>query len=186
MRNRFVGSILAVAALAVLPTNLAQPAPQSGTAKATPDLSGIWQQTGRAARRFSMEDAPLQPWALEIYKRNRAGVTDPFEQGLDELDPSYNCNPYGFPRVMILRQFQLIQLPNMVILLFEIDHTVRWIYTDGRAHPDGYPDTWTGHSIGKWDGDTLVVDTVDFNKDSWLDRIGTPPRSSAANVEQIR
>jgi len=77
MRNRLMGSILAVmAAIAITPVILAQTAAQSGAAKTMPDLSGVWNlvpEPGWAGSRFILEDPPLQPWAMEIYKRHRAG-----------------------------------------------------------------------------------------------------------------
>ena len=187
MRLHCFGSLLVTMMVfaGALGAHAQAPNAQTGTAK--PDLSGIWEQAGGGfSRRFTREDPPLQPGALEVYKRNREGVTNPAEQGLDELDPTYNCLPAGFPRLMILRQFQIVQLPNLIIMLFEYDHSVRWIHMDGREHPYGYPDTWMGHSIGKWDGDTLVVDTAAFNKESWLDRAGTPHSDALHVVERIR
>jgi hypothetical protein len=151
-----------------------------------PDLSGIWQVTGRGARRFSMEEPPLQPSALQKYTANRKGVTDPNEQGLDELDPTYNCAPTGPTRAMILRQFEIVQLPTQVLMLFEWDHWLRRVYMDGREHPEGYPFGWMGHSTGKWDGDTLVVDTAGVNDKTWLDGVGTPHSDALHVVERIR
>ena len=166
MQNRFMGSNLAglilamVAVLALAPVMLAQTTQQSGTAP--PDLSGVWTQTGRhPSGRFTKEEPPLQPWAMEIYKRNRAGV-DPNDTARDDLDPSTFCFPPGPTRAMVGGLFQLIQFPEEVLLLFEGDSTRR-IYMDGREHPEGWPFGWMGHSIGKWDGDTLVVDTVGLN-----------------------
>jgi len=191
VRNRSIGLLMIVALLAFSADTLAQTAaraaaPAPKTADGKPDFSGIWQRTGRLSRRFTAEDAPLQPWALEIYKTNRKGVTDFNEQGLDELDPTYNCGPPGPTRAMILRQFEIIPTQNQVIILFEWDHWVRRVYMDGRGHPDGYPFGWMGHSTGKWDGDTLVVDTVDINARTWIDMAGTPHSDELHVVERIR
>ena len=71
----------------------------------------------------------------------------------------------------------------MVLVLFESDHWVRRSHTDGRGHPDGYPVTWMGHSISKWDGDALVVDTAGMDDRSWLDSLGHP-MSDALRVEE--
>jgi len=62
----------------------------------------------------------------------------------------------------------------------------RYIYTDGRPHPEGYPITFLGHSIGKWDGDTLVVDTINLDADTWIDGIGTPHSEELHVVERLR
>ncbi len=189
MRSRFVGLILMEAAvLAFAPVILAQTATQSGAA--TPDLSGIWERATRGgdvpARRFSMEEPPLQPWAMEKYKAHREGVTDPSAQGLDELDPLTFCFPVGPTRAMMLRQFQIVQLPKEMLLLFEWDSMVRRIYMDGRKHPEYWPFGWMGHSIGRWDGDTLIVDTTGLNDKTWLDGIGTPHSDQLHVVERFR
>jgi len=124
---------------------------------------------------------------MAILKENRAGVNDPNEQGLDELDPGYNCIPPGTPRVFAIgRPFEIVQVPGRVFILYEWDHTVRRIYTDGRKHPEGYFPTFMGWSIGKWEGDTLVVDTVGLNDKTWMDGIGTPHSDELRVTERIR
>jgi hypothetical protein len=67
---------------------------------------------------------------------------------------------------------QVIQTPKAVLFIYEYDHIVRYIFTDGRKHPDDITPTYMGHSIGRWDGDIFVVDTVGFNDKTWLDRVG--------------
>ena len=196
MANRFISSILAaVTAIALSPAILAQTTEQSEAATATPDLSGFWERERRAGesvdpafRRFSMEDPPLQPWAMEIFRANRGrvGLARPALNAIDQLDPLNNCFPAGVPRIMLLRVFQIIHLPDQVLMLFEYDHAVRRIYMDGREHPDGYPPGWMGHSIGRRDGDTLVVDTVALNDRTWVDRIGTPHSDALRVVERFR
>ncbi|MGH9895278.1 MAG: hypothetical protein ACREA0_25490, partial [bacterium] len=73
--------------------------------------------------------------------------------------------------------------PDLVLLMFETYSAIRRIYTDGRGHPDGYPITWMGHSIGRWEGDTLVADTTLLNDKTWLDALGHP-HSDALRVEE--
>jgi hypothetical protein len=82
--------------------------------------------------------------------------------------------------------FEIIQLPGRVIMLFEFSHYVRQIYTDGRKHNTDLGPTWLGDSIGHWDGDTLVVDTIGFNDKTWLDRAGHPHSTDLHLVERIR
>lgn len=184
MRTHFMGWIVAVVTvLAFSPVVLAQTATQSE--ETTPDLSGIWSGRGHPSGRFTEEVAPLQPWAMEIYERNRVGV-DPNDTGLDQLDPVIFCFPFGPTRAMMLRQFEIVQLPQEVLLLFEWDSSVRRIYMDGRAHPEHWPFGWMGHSIGRWEGDTLVVDTVGLNDRTWLDRAGTPHSDQLHVVERFR
>jgi hypothetical protein len=87
-------------------------------------------------------------------------------------------------------QFQIVQSANHVIILHEYPGTFRIIPlggpTDGTAHPADPDPTWLGDSIGHWDGDTLVVDTVGFNDKSWLDRVGHPHSDQLHLVERIR
>ena len=87
---------------------------------------------------------------------------------------------------MMLRQFQIVQLPKEMLLLFEWDSMVRRIYMDGRKHPEYWPFGWMGHSIGRWDGDTLIVDTTGLNDKTWLDGIGTPHSDQLHVVERFR
>ena len=68
--------------------------------------------------------------------------------------------------------FQIFQRPRDLTLMFEFGHPVRTIHTNGTLHPDGHIDFWLGDSRGHWEGDTLVVDVVDFNGETWLDRAG--------------
>ena len=80
---------------------------------------------------------------------------------------------------------QIVQTPKEVIELFESDHTVRHIYIDGRKHPANLKPSYNGHSIGHWEGDTLVVDTVGMNGKLWLDRLGHPESKQMHIVEHI-
>jgi hypothetical protein len=185
MRNliRLLETVAVV--LAVSPALLAQ-APASGAR--IPDLTGIWNAESGAAGlggRFAREDPPLQPRALEVFRRNREGLSFD-ETGLDHLDPLTYCFPIGSTRQMMLRQFELVQAPKEVLLLHEYNSEVRRIYLDGRPHPDGWPFGWMGHSTGRYDGDTLLVDTVGFNDKAWFDRAGTPRSDALHVVERFR
>jgi len=203
MRNSFIGSLLVGAAVLGF-SALAQP----GAAQTRPDLSGVWDRPGvdrevprgagaaelpdRRNRRlprqaFAMEEPPMRPEAAEKYRVARRGIPDIYQSGRDDIDPTYNCFPPGVPRIYTTpRPFEIHQLPQVVLMLFETDHWVRRIHTDGREHPDGYPKTWMGHSIGKWDGDTLVVDTVGMDERSWLDSLGHPMSDALRVVERFR
>jgi hypothetical protein len=191
MRNRWTACILTIAAaFSFSPFLRAQTSARPEAAKNTPDLSGIWvQQQGRLSRRFSAEDAPLQPWAVEIYKANRGGVTDANSDGADGLDPTMYCLQSGVPRVYTSPfPIEIVQTPGRVYMIFQSQSSPspRYIYTDGQGHPDGYPTTFMGHSIGRWEGDTLVVDTISIDEDTWLDGIGTPHSDALHVVERLR
>ena len=82
---------------------------------------------------------------------------------------------------------EILQLPDEVIISYQYDRLVRHIYTDGRPHDDFIdPPLWMGDSIGKWEGDTLVVDVIGFNDKTWLDRLGHPHSDALHVVERFR
>jgi hypothetical protein len=161
-------------------------------AASPPDLSGIWapgggMSGGLSGRGFSLQDAPLQPEALKTYKANRAGVTSLNEKGLDELDPNTSCYPPGAARSMVMPYpFEIVQGPGVVYILFAYNSGIRRIYTDGRKHPSDPDPTWMGHSIGTWQGNTLIVDTVGLRPETWLDPLGTPHSDALHIVERFR
>ena len=215
MRIAFIGSTLvALALLGISPCMHAQTSAKTGPRAATaiPDLSGVWEahrqvpvtaETALCGIRFvcngllgvtgaptgeKPEEPEMQPWAEEKYKAARVG-RGPDDFGRQDLDPTFSgCMPPGPTDLMLdgARIFELRQFPDMVLLLFDQDHLVRRIYLDGRGHPDGYLSTWMGHSIGKYEGDTLVVDTVGLNDKTRVDRAGHPHSDALHFVERIR
>ena len=215
MRIGFLGSIvLASAALAWAPSIYPQTLAKAGsaTAKAVPDLAGIWEPHRPVAVRAEdalcgirtvcdqlegkttplMEARPdepeMQPWAAEKYKAVRAG-RGPTDFGRQSLDLNFTgCMPEGPTDMMVdnRRIFEVRQFPDEVLLLFDEDHWVRRIYMDGRGHPDGYATTWMGHSIGRYEGDALIIDTVGVNDKTWIDRLGHPHSDAMHLVERLR
>jgi hypothetical protein len=123
-------------------------------------------------------DIPMQPWARDLYDRRLADLA--------KDDPEARCLPPGVPRVMATPfPFQIYQLPDRVIFIFEgAAHVWRVIYTDGRAHPNDPNPSFLGDSIGRWEGDTLVVDAVGFNDRTWLDQEGHPHTEALHTVER--
>jgi hypothetical protein len=84
------------------------------------------------------------------------------------------CLLTGVPRIQFRPlPFEIIQLPDRVVILYEIHHAFRIIPTDGRGHPDDMEPSYLGDSVAHWDGDTLVVDVTGFNTDTWLQGVGT-------------
>jgi hypothetical protein len=103
----------------------------------------------------------------DIIKNSYGGSTD--------SDPLYDCKPLGLPRAMASRDveynnFEIVQTPPLVAILFEGApySTFRVIYTDGRAHPRDLDSSYLGHTIGHWEGDTLVTDVVGLNDETWM------------------
>ena len=198
--NRLRGLILAAGVLAFSTVVLAQTAGQSRAAQAPStfslrDLVGVWQLArGQPGDNdvFTTEPLPMQPWAQEIYNYTvrPAGSGNfgagPSYNGRDELNPQLKCIPYSFPRMVIAgaRPFEILQVPGRFIILYERDHMVRQIWMD-QQHPENYPPGFVGHSVGRWDGDTLVVDTINL-KANWLDSAGHQQSDAMHIVERYR
>ena len=130
----------------------------------------------------------MTPWGEAKYKVAKPNV-GPHQVPLSQTnDPVSSCFPPGVPRIYLQRglPFEIMQIPGRVVMLFEYDHFVRQIFTDGRQHPQDINPSWMGDSIGRWDGDTLVVDTVGFNDKTWLDQVGHPHSDALHLVERIQ
>ncbi len=126
----------------------------------------------------------MTAWAEEKFKANKPSFgPNPHE---DSNDSAYSCLPSGVPRVYAAVQagMQIVELPGRVLMFF--GRNLRQIYTDGRQHPSDHLTLWMGHSIGKWDGDTFVVDTVDISDVNWLDRMGHPHSDKLHLIERFR
>ncbi len=170
--------------------NLSARAPRAADGR--PDLSGLWQTisaprevldrlipdaTNGAGEEplsqyfiniffdFKPEEVPFRPAAAEQF-RQRA-------QSFSRDSPLPHCLPEGMPLVeMAPAPYKIIQAPAMMVMLYERDTTYRQVYTDGRSLPHDPQPTWLGYSVGKWDGDSLVVDSIGFNDRGWLDARG--------------
>lgn len=186
-------SVVAAAVILSLPTS-AGPRPQSssqtsGTAIDRHDLTGIWNALRGPydTASFSKGDPPMTAWGEEQFK-NAKPSQGPRGVTLDKTtDKVYQCYPPGMPYIYLqLFPMQIVQTPKEVIELFEYDHSVRHIFIDGRKHPADLMPTYNGDSIGHWEGDTLVVDTVGLNGKLWLDRVGHPDSDQMHIVERIQ
>jgi hypothetical protein len=101
-------------------------------------------------------------------------------------DPDANCLPSGIPR-MTPYPWKIVQTPSLILFLYEGNmHSYRQIFMDGRGHPKDMDPTWFGDSIGKWDGDALVVDTVGFNDKAWFDDAAHPHTDKLHVTERYR
>ncbi len=177
--------------------NLAAPAPRMPDGK--PDLSGLWQNgpTGLGGAPSSDPNAPpaatffnigsnmkgglpLRPWAAELLKQRND------EHSKD--NPDAHCLPMG------LLQFhehpqprKIVQTPGLVVIIYEANYGLRQIFLDGRPLPGNDPQPWWyGYSVGKWEGDTLVVETTGLRDGGWLDIQGSPLTDQAKITERIR
>lgn len=137
----------------------------TASAQTHPDFGGIWYAPTPdiSVALLPGQEISLTPYGAERYKK------------LDQANsPSYKCLPYGPVRgLQSTNPFMIVQTPNVFAILTEhVDYRV--IYTDGRGHPEDildYPE-WMGHSVGKWEADTLVVDTIGMREETWLDTAG--------------
>jgi hypothetical protein len=143
-----------------------------------PDLNGVWSApfTPDISKTLGHQP-PFTPYAAERFKKE------------DEIDdPLTQCLPIGPARGIQagIMPFQIVQTPAVTAILFENQHTFRIIHTDGRSHPQDVDPTWFGDSIGKWEGDTLVVDTVGLNDRTWLDTAGHEHSDQLHLVEKFQ
>jgi len=179
-------------------------APAPRTADGKPDLSGIWMRfrgegggatgtpvqappgTPPVATFFDIgagfpEGLPFRPWAAELKKaRNDANSKD---------NPDAHCLPMGYMQFHLHPQpRRMIQTPGLITILYEANYGLRYIYTDGRPLPaNGEPQPfWYGYSVGKWEGDTLVVESNNFRDGGWLDVRGIFFFNDAKITERFR
>jgi len=159
-----------------------RPTPRSSSGHvllgSTPEEKGVWLPRGVAPNPLGLKDTPFQPWAKAVFA----------DREKNELEPHTRCKPSG-----VLRQFltpygvEIVELPELQqIYVFDIGgpHTYKTVYMDGRSHPESLVPTYYGHSIGWWEGDTLVIDTVGFNDKFWFDRKGTPHSEKLHTIER--
>lgn len=182
--------------------NLTAPAPRAPDGK--PDLSGVWQTElvnpkdsvfgntdyfvvpGDDPRTFSKyfwniladfkpEESPMRPEAAELFRKN----------GTTALTPTANCLPNSIPAADMLAYspFKIVQTKGLTMVLYEGANSFRQIYTDGRKLPVDPNPTWLGYSVGRWEGDTFVVDAAGFNDKARLDGFGHP-RSEALRLQE--
>lgn len=192
---RISGVALAAMAVAFLFVALAcvaqQPKDQAGAGAGSHDFTGVWKMPpeayGHYDQSFGTTDLPMTPWAKKKFDAARASEGPKSVAIKDLNDPFYACYPPGVPRIY-LHPFamEIMQTPKEMAQMFEYDHLVRHIYTDGRPHPDDPDPTWMGNSVGRWEGDTLVVDTRNFVDDHhWIDN-GIPGTDALRIIERMR
>jgi len=179
--------------------NLDAPTPRAADGK--PDLSGVWEsvRSGTGQQVVGVDppplsrtsqfwnigagiegDLPLQPWASELRNKRVADVS--------KDNPDAHCLPIGFTQLHNHPQpRKIIQTPALIVMLYEANGGVRQIFLDGRRLPgsDAQP-WWYGYSIGRWEGDTLVVESSGFKDGGWLDVNGAPLTDAAKLTERFR
>jgi hypothetical protein len=152
------------------------------------DLSGYWEfftnAPGQGIYATPSKDPPVRtPWGQARYDAAKPGYGPKAQPGGN--DPILRCWPSGIPRIMFFPQpFEIVQTKDRLFMFFERERAWRAIWTDGRGHPADLEPLWMGHSIGKWEGDTFVVDSVGFNDKAWLDFYGNPHSDKMHLVER--
>jgi hypothetical protein len=149
-----------------------------------PDLSGFWMPTFVVKHLLNLAadlkpgEVPLRPWAEALY-RERIETN-----GKDH--PGVRCWPSGIPeKNNIPDGLKVVHTPDLIVFLHESRTIYRQIFTDGRSHPRNAQPTWMGYSIGRWEGETLVVDTIGQNGKTWLDMRGLPGTESLRVIERF-
>jgi hypothetical protein len=196
LSKTFTRSIAALALMNVLafaPAVLAQGAPASGAAKTQPafdprDLSGQWSG-GLGGGLHSIGKPPdMMPEAKSRFDANTAELKT---TGVITVDPTFSCEPAGVPRIYdlgssLVEVYQAKDRPDRIFLFYEVVHTWRTIWMNGRPMPDngGVPRA-LGYSLGHWDGNDLVVDTAGFSDWGWINRAGFPHSDALLVVERF-
>ena len=187
--------------------NLSAPAPRTTDGK--PDLSGVWEYLRQRPRvdvgvggaggtplpdgtipnilnqfwdiGFGMKEGlPFQPWAAELRRKRMADN--------QKDNPDAHCLPIGFMQLHTHPQpRKIVQTAGLVLIMWEANYGLRQIFVDRRPLPNNDPQPWWyGYSIGKWDADTLVVETSGLRDDGWLDVVGSPFTDAAKVTERFR
>jgi hypothetical protein len=143
--------------------------PPAAMAQGKPDLSGVWTPDEVLSIRAKGNALLLNRKAAE-----------------SKRDPDADCTLSGVPRLDLgPKPFKILQAHDEVVILYQDFTTFRQVFTDGRRLPQDPQPAWLGYSVGKWDGDTLVVDTIGFNDLTWLDNAGTPHSESLHVTERF-
>jgi hypothetical protein len=195
----FIAASFAPLAAQQKPQPPSQPAPRRADGRvilgAPPGQKGVWerrnehlvvnpdsyQAAATKTARVHIKDVPLQPWAraLTNYRQSLALASEPYARCKASGGPRQLMSPYGL---------EIVEAPELQrIYIFNISNAMsfRIIYMDGRAHPTDREPDYFGHSTGRWDGDTLVVETVGFNEAFWMNRDGLPHTSQLRLTERL-
>jgi hypothetical protein len=216
MRSRFIGWVPGLVPALLLWPILSPAGPGLAQERATTaatqgtfdprDLSGFWEVT-KGHRSLSADVPPMTPAGearLNANKPTRGrflgeplngehpGFVRAVRLPADGNDPTHQCNPNGFPRIVLDPEpVEFIQLNNRWLQLFQWERALRELWTDGRAVPEGdnldsLGPAWYGHSVGEWHGDTFVVTTVGLDDRAWMDIFGFPKSVDARFEERYR
>jgi hypothetical protein len=126
-----------------------------------------------------MPPPPLKPWAEQLHRERMENDSKDYPGGY--------CLPANAASITRAFPYKIVQTPKLMVFIHESDTPgLRQVFLDGRGHPTDWHPTWQGHSIGGWEGDTLVIDTAGFNDKAWLSLSGIPHTEQLHVVERIR
>jgi hypothetical protein len=200
LRRKFVAVRLACslallgAALLSPPIGFAQAKTQDAASPLSHDLSGVWMQyrDGDVPGTPGMNGVnehyrpPLTPWGKEKFDSAQALQGAKAIAGKED-NSALRCEPSGPPQVLILpNPWEIVQIPGRVLMFFEEQHIWRTIWADGRPLPKDPDPSWLGYSVGHWEGDTFVVETIGFNDKEWVDLYGNPRTPTTHLTERYR
>jgi hypothetical protein len=166
--------------------NLSAPAPKTPDGK--PDLSGVWAMKDNSQFLDIAPDDKGEPYHRLPYQPGMAEMASVRDSPPKTTEPHSLCLPHGF---MVEHTWggqlrKIVQTPGLVLILEEYDSMFRQVFTDGRPLPSDPNPAWNGYSIGKWEGDTFVVESAGFKDGQWLDTAGDPFTDAAKITERFR
>jgi hypothetical protein len=189
--KRAIMAVVAVAALA--PAAIAAQQQGEGGSARVPDFGGVWRTVNAAAApregtslRWLPAPGELPPFNAEYMEKYKK-VQVSRESGSEETEPVARCLPPGMPYFTLAQYgLELTQSKDKIVFFSEWMDAYRRVYLDGRTMPKDFDPSYFGYSTGKWDGDTLVVDTLNLRDDTVLDRYGSPHSDAMRITERIR
>jgi len=185
MAKTILAAISAVLLISVSVFARQQPTPANDSR----DLSGIWMVRG-TYRVFNEELSVERPavftaWGQAQFDSHKTSRGPRAVVPALGNDPIGVCDPMGVPRILLYdTPTEFVQAPGRIIQFFERSHKWRTIWMDGRPHPTHEEPAYHGYALGKWDGDTLVVESTGFDERAWLDQYGSPHSESMRLTER--
>lgn len=186
----FIGKLAVLAMALALPLAAhPQAAAQQGTLKTAPafnprDLSGLWFGGVGGGLRVQGKIAPMTPEGQARFDANTAELKS---DRTISADPTFRCEPPGLPHIYGVGGYSIefLQTPARIVIFYESIHTFRDIWMDGRKRSEDADPLWMGFSVGRWEGNDLVVDTTGFNDKTWLNGGGYPHSEALHIVERF-
>lgn len=185
--SRLVLVVVSLILLGPVPAESAGVVEASASTERSPArrIAGIWTLATDQSVTYGVpgEKPPLTPAGQVLFDLHQASL----QPGAVSLDPTTSCLPMGVPRNMYTHfPIHIVETPGQVTMIFQSGIRTRRVYVDGRSHDPEFDPSYNGESIGRWEGDVLVVDTVNFKQGGWLDPSGVPRGPGARVVERIR